>query len=44
MRDGLTSWQAAVAEFTYLTAPADVRVTDAADTRTTDSGDRRATD
>lgn len=44
VRDGLTSWQAAVAEFAYLTAPADPRITDSADSRITDSGDRRITD
>jgi hypothetical protein len=44
VRDGLTSWQAATAEFNYLTAPPDARITDAADTRITDSGDRRITD
>lgn len=44
VRDGLSSWQAAIAEFTYLTEPPTVRGTDAGDTRTTDSGDRRITD
>lgn len=44
VRDGLTSWQVASAEFDYLTAPLDARVTDSTDTRITDSGDRRTLD
>ncbi len=44
VRDGLTSWQAATAEFDYLASPAEPRITDANDTRITDSGDRRITD
>ena len=43
-RDGLESWQAATATFNYLTAPGDIRITDAGDTRVTDSGDRRSLD
>jgi hypothetical protein len=44
VRDGLVSWQPALAEFNYLPAPADFRVTDAGDDRITDSGDRRITE
>lgn len=44
VRDGLTSWQAATAEFNYLTEPAEPRITDSTDSRITDSGDRRITD
>jgi hypothetical protein len=44
VRDGATSWQAAVAEFNYLAEPPDVRITDASDSRVTDSGDRRITE
>ncbi|KAA2285422.1 phage tail protein [Arenimonas fontis] len=40
-RDGLVSWQAAVAEFAYLTSPSSARTTDAGDTRITDGGERR---
>lgn len=41
VRDGVSSWQPAVAEFTYLTELPDERITDASDARITDSGDRR---
>lgn len=41
VRDGLTSWQAASAEFQYRTTPPAARITDAGDTRVTDAGDRR---
>lgn len=41
VRDGLESWQAAFAEFAYLTVPASPRITDAADIRIIDSGERR---
>lgn len=44
VRDGLTSWQAAFAEFPYYAAPYDVRISDAGDTRIADSGDRRITE
>lgn len=44
LRDDLVSWQAATAEFNYLTTPPGTRMTDASDTRITDSGDRRITD
>lgn len=37
----LSSWQPAIAEFSYTPSPVDVRVTDAGDDRITDSGDRR---
>lgn len=44
VRDSLESWQAAQAEFNYLTQPPDPRITDAGNTRLTDSGNRRITD
>lgn len=44
VRDGLDSWQAATAEFDYMTDPNDDRVVDSGDTRITDSGDRRILD
>lgn len=44
VRDGLTSWQAAVAEFTYFALPYDIRVTDSGDVRYTAAGDRRITE
>ncbi len=44
VRDGLTSWMVAAAEFSYTPTPPDARVTDAVDTRITDGGDRRVKD
>jgi hypothetical protein len=41
VRDGLVSWQAATAEFTYDPDPPDYRITDSGDARITDSGDDR---
>lgn len=40
VRDGLTSWQAATAEFDYLTEPASALLTEAGDTFITEAGDR----
>lgn len=44
VRDSLESWQAAQAEFSYLTQPSGPRITDAGNSRITDSGNRRITD
>ena len=44
VRDGLESWQAAAASFTYYTSPYDTRIVDGGDTRTTDDGDTRVTE
>lgn len=44
VRDGLESWQAAAAEFTYYVTPYNTRIVDGGDTRTTDDGDTRVTE
>jgi hypothetical protein len=41
IRDGLVSWQAATAEFTYDPAPLSRRITDSGDYRIIDSGEGR---
>lgn len=44
VRDGLTSWQAAFAEFQYYTLPHNTRIVDGGDIRETDAGDTRVTE
>lgn len=44
VRGGLTSWQAAAAEFTYYTTPYDIRISDAGDARISDAGEPRITE
>lgn len=44
VRDGLESWQAAQASFTYYTNPYNTRISDDGDTRVTDAGETRVTE
>lgn len=44
VRGGLTSWQAAFAEFQYYVTPYNTRIVDGGDIRETDGGDTRVTE